>query len=96
LKIAGYTYGPLLGLYLTGLFSGIKPKESRVPVSCIAAAILTWLLNSYFNRVFPIRLWVYEYRGKCLTHDFISDYLQEVDSIAYIFWFFFRRTISRD
>jgi Na+/proline symporter len=51
-KIAGYTYGPLLGLYLTGLFSRIKMKEKLVPAACVSAALLTWLLNQYLIRVF--------------------------------------------
>jgi Na+/proline symporter len=51
-KIAGYTYGPILGLYLTGLFSGIKMKEKWVPVACVAAAFVSWLLNEYFIRAF--------------------------------------------
>ncbi len=51
-KIAGYTYGPILGLYLTGLFSKIKFKEKWVPVACLTAAFTTWLLNIYFIRVF--------------------------------------------
>jgi len=51
-KIAGYTYGPILGLYLTGLFTGIRPKEKWVPVACIAAAVFTWVLNEFFNRTF--------------------------------------------
>ena len=37
-KIAGYTYGPILGLYLTGLFSKITMKEKWVPLACIGAA----------------------------------------------------------
>jgi len=51
-KTAGYTYGPILGLYLTGLFSKIKFREKWVPVACVSAAVLTWLLNGYFIRVF--------------------------------------------
>jgi Na+/proline symporter len=51
-KTAGYTYGPILGLYMTGLFSKIKFKEKWVPVACVSAAILTWLLNGFFIRVF--------------------------------------------
>jgi Na+/proline symporter len=47
-KIAGYTYGPILGLYLTGLFSKIKFKEKWVPVACVSAALFTWLLNGFF------------------------------------------------
>ncbi len=51
-KIAGYTYGPILGLYLTGLFSKIKFKEKLVPVACLGAALSTWLLNEYFIQAF--------------------------------------------
>ena len=51
-KIAGYTYGPILGLYLTGLFSKIMFREKLVPVVCIAAAFLTWILNGMFIRIF--------------------------------------------
>ena len=51
-RIAGYTYGPILGLYLTGLFSKIKMKERLVPFACISAAFLTWLMNMFFIRTF--------------------------------------------
>jgi Na+/proline symporter len=51
-KIAGYTYGPILGLYLTGLFTQIKFREKWVPVACVAAAFSTFVLNGYFIRVF--------------------------------------------
>ena len=50
-KIAGYTYGPILGLYLTGLFSTLSMKEKLVPVACVSAAIVTYVLNEYFVRV---------------------------------------------
>ena len=43
--IAGYTYGPILGLYLTGLFSKLKMKKQWVPVACVSAALLTYILN---------------------------------------------------
>jgi len=51
-KIAGYTYGPLLGLYMTGLFSKIKFKEKWVPLACVSASLLTWFLNGFFIRIF--------------------------------------------
>jgi Na+/proline symporter len=51
-KIAGYTYGPILGLYLTGLFSNITLKEKWVPLACVAAALFTYMLNTYFINVF--------------------------------------------
>ena len=47
-KIAGYTYGPILGLYLTGLFTNIQLKDKWTPVACVAAALFTWVLNSIF------------------------------------------------
>jgi len=51
-KIAGYTYGPILGLYLTGLFTKLSLKQHWVPVSCVLAAILTFFLNELFIRAF--------------------------------------------
>lgn len=51
-KTAGYTYGPILGLYMTGLFTKIKFRERWVPVACVSSALATWLLNGYFIRVF--------------------------------------------
>ncbi|HNP22867.1 MAG TPA: sodium:solute symporter [Panacibacter sp.] len=50
--IAGYTYGPILGLYLTGLFTKIDLEEKWVPLACVAAALLTWVLNLYFINSF--------------------------------------------
>lgn len=44
-KFAGYTYGPLLGLYAFGLFTKLKVKDKAVPFICIAAPILTFLTN---------------------------------------------------
>ena len=51
-KTAGYTYGPILGLYMTGLFTKIKFREKWVPVACVSSALVTWLLNGYFIREF--------------------------------------------
>ncbi|HVX52625.1 MAG TPA: sodium:solute symporter [Chitinophagaceae bacterium] len=51
-KIAGYTYGPILGLYLTGLFTRLQVKERWTPAACVAAALATWVLNDYFLTAF--------------------------------------------
>ncbi|HVV56009.1 MAG TPA: sodium:solute symporter [Mucilaginibacter sp.] len=51
-KTAGYTYGPILGLYLTGLFTNIQLREKWVPVACVSAALLTWALNGLFISLF--------------------------------------------
>ena len=55
-KMAGYTYGPILGLYLTGLFSHISLKEKWVPSACIAAPLLTYVLNEWSVRQFSFDL----------------------------------------
>lgn len=46
-KVAGYTYGPLLGLYLLGMFSKIKLKDKWVPVICLSTPIITYLLGQF-------------------------------------------------
>lgn len=51
-KIAGYTYGPLLGLYLMGLFTKIQLREAFVPIACLMAAVLTYALNAYSIQAF--------------------------------------------
>ena len=48
-KVAGYTYGPLLGLYLAGLFTNIQLKEKWTPLAAISAAVLTWILNYFLD-----------------------------------------------
>lgn len=55
-KIAGYTYGPLLGLYLLGFFSKINMKEKLVPVACVSAALLTWVLNEWLTAAYSFDL----------------------------------------
>lgn len=47
--IAGYTYGPLLGLFTLGLFTKVKFKEKLVPVVTLAAPIICYLLSLKFN-----------------------------------------------
>mgnify|MGYP000312495470 CR=1 FL=1 len=44
-KIAGYTYGPLLGLYAFGLFTKLKVKDKAVPFICLSSPILTYLAS---------------------------------------------------
>ncbi|WP_439127913.1 sodium:solute symporter [Polaribacter sp.] len=44
-KAAGYTYGPLLGLYAFGLFTKLKVKDKMVPAICILAPILTFIIS---------------------------------------------------
>ncbi|MCV9387520.1 sodium:solute symporter [Reichenbachiella ulvae] len=46
-RVAGYTYGPLLGLYSFGLFTSWKIKDAWAPVICVIAPVLTYVLNAY-------------------------------------------------
>ena len=46
-KAAGYTYGPLLGLYAFGLFTSLKVKDKMVPLLCMIAPILTFIISHY-------------------------------------------------
>ncbi len=44
-QFAGYTYGPLLGLYAFGLFTKWKVKDRLVPIIAIAAPILSYIIS---------------------------------------------------
>ena len=49
---AGYTYGPLLGLYAFGFFTDRTVQDKWVPIVCIAAPILTYVFNMYSHTLF--------------------------------------------
>lgn len=50
-KFAGYTYGPLLGLYAFGLFTKYKIKDKLVWIICILSPIFCVLLNQYSQQI---------------------------------------------
>ncbi|MEQ8927597.1 MAG: sodium:solute symporter [Fulvivirga sp.] len=56
-KAAGYTYGPLLGIYAFGLFTKLQVRDYLVPVICVASPILSYLLNIYSAQL----LWGYQF-----------------------------------
>ncbi len=45
--VAGYTYGPLLGLYAFGLFTKFQVKDKLVPYVAILSPIFCFLLSDY-------------------------------------------------
>ncbi|MFO0323213.1 MAG: sodium:solute symporter [Bacteroidota bacterium] len=47
LMLAGYTYGPLLGLFVIGLFTKIHLKDNVVPLICIVAPISTYVIANF-------------------------------------------------
>ncbi|WKS96041.1 sodium:solute symporter [Riemerella columbina] len=52
LKLAGFTYGPLLGLFAFGIFTKRTVKDAWVPYICIAAPLLSYLLDHYQSLIF--------------------------------------------
>ena len=42
---AGYTYGPLLGLYAFGLFFKTQVKDKLVPIVCILSPIVSYVIH---------------------------------------------------
>jgi Na+/proline symporter len=45
--VAGYTYGPLLGMFSFGLFTKYSVRDKLVPLIAIASPILCYILNLY-------------------------------------------------
>nr|WP_287938191.1 sodium:solute symporter [Algoriphagus sp.] len=60
--IAGYTYGPLLGLYSFGLFTRLKVQDKWVPYLAVAAPVLTFLISSNSEKW----LWGYKFGFEAL------------------------------
>jgi hypothetical protein len=51
--IAGYTYGPLLGLFSFGLFiKNRQPNDKAVPFIAILSPVISYLLNIYSEELF--------------------------------------------
>lgn len=47
LKLAGFTYGPLLGLFAFGIFTKLKVNDRLVPFVCIAAPVISYFIDKY-------------------------------------------------
>lgn len=50
--IAGYTYGPLLGLYAFGLFTARKVKDSFTPAIAVMSPVICFFLSKYSVQLF--------------------------------------------
>ncbi len=46
LIVAGYTYGPLLGLFSFGILTNRQPRDTAVPIICLAAPVICYLLKT--------------------------------------------------
>jgi Na+/proline symporter len=52
LRLAGYTYGPLLGLFAFGIFVKRRPNDKLVPFVCFIAPILCFLIDENQEAIF--------------------------------------------
>ncbi len=52
LKLAGFTYGPLLGLFAFGIFTKFRVKDHLVPYVCIAAPVISYFIDKYQSAIF--------------------------------------------
>jgi Na+/proline symporter len=52
LKVAAYTYGPLLGLFTFGILTKLSVRDKLVPLVCISAPIICFVLDKYQKQIF--------------------------------------------
>jgi SSS family solute:Na+ symporter len=50
--VAGYTYGPLLGLYAFGLFTKLQVRDRLIPLLAILSPLLSFLLSKFSAELF--------------------------------------------
>ena len=53
--LASYTYGPLLGLFVFGLFTKLQPDDRLVPYICMASPIICYALDSATQYIWGYR-----------------------------------------
>jgi len=51
-RVAGYTYGPLLGLYAFGLFTRLQVRDRLVPLLAILSPVISFLLSYFSEQLF--------------------------------------------
>ncbi len=52
LKVAGYTYGPLLGLFTFGILTKRAVADKWVPLICIASPLICFVLDKFQKQIF--------------------------------------------
>lgn len=52
LKIATYTYGPLLGLFTFGILTKRIVKDNMVPIICVLAPIISFIVDKFQKEIF--------------------------------------------
>ena len=52
LKVAAYTYGPLLGLFTFGIVTKRQVTDKWVPIVCVASPVICYLLDKFQKDLF--------------------------------------------
>jgi Na+/proline symporter len=52
LKVAAYTYGPLLGLFTFGIITKRNVKDEWVPIICVLAPVVCFFIDKYQKQIF--------------------------------------------
>jgi solute:Na+ symporter, SSS family len=51
-RVAGYTYGPILGLFVFGMYSKRKVKDKWVPVVAVISPVICFFISKYSEIIF--------------------------------------------
>ena len=52
LKLAGYTYGPLLGLFAVGMWGSMRVQDAWVPAVCALAPVASYIVDTHSKEWF--------------------------------------------
>ncbi len=55
-KVASYTYGPILGMFLFGMFTRRQVRDRWIPLVAILAPVLSALLQAFASRAFGYQI----------------------------------------
>ena len=68
--VCGYTYGPLLGLFLFGMTTRYAVRDRLVPYVCILSPVICYTIN-----IVSLRLWDYHFGYEMLMLNGLLTYL---------------------
>ena len=51
-RVAGYTYGPILGLFVFGMYSKRKVKDKWVPFVALISPVISYFISKYSHVIF--------------------------------------------
>ena len=55
-RLAGYTYGPILGMFVYGMISSRRLHEQRVPYVVVVAPVLSFVLQYVASTIFAYEI----------------------------------------